>query len=86
MLSDHKPRLTVDISQRQEDKLREYIPHGMKKHIISMILDDAIDILEDPIKRPVFLGAMAERRLRLEDWLKVPKVSFRRLVEPLQEG
>ena len=82
MLSEHKPRLTIDIEERQEKGLKEYIPHGMKKHIFSMIIDDLLDILEDPVKRPVFLGAMAERRLHLEDWLKVPKIAFRRLMNP----
>lgn len=80
MLTEHKPRLTIDISQKQEEGLIKYIPHGLKKHVFSMIIDDLLEIIENDRKRPVFLGAMAERRLHLEDWLKVPKVTFRRLV------
>ncbi len=76
---EHKPRVTVDITKEQEVALKEMIPHGLKKRMFGFIIDDMITIMSDPRKRFIFLGAMAARDLRLEDWLKVPKTTLKKL-------
>ena len=85
MENDHKPRITIDIKLEQEENLKKYIPHGMKKRIFGYVIDDMNEIMSDPQRRVIFLGAMAARDLKLEDWLKVPKTTFRRLEKQLQE-
>lgn len=61
------PRLSVEITEEQEKKLRELIPHGLKKHIFQQIVDDLIVVLEDenPYK---IAGAIIDKKLRLEQF------------------
>lgn len=82
---EHKSRVTVDVTIEQEEGLKRYIPHGMKKRIFGYIIDDMNEIMKDPQRRVLFLGAMAARDLKLEHWLKVPKTTFSRLEGQLKE-
>jgi len=77
---DYLPRLTLDLRVDQIEKLRELIPHGLKKRIFIFIVDDLIEILESENKQ-LFLGGMAAREIKLEDWLKVEKIVFKKEVE-----
>lgn len=79
---DYLPRLTLDLRADQIDSLREHIPHGMKKRIFGFIIDDLIEILKGPHKQ-LFLGGMAARDYDLSVWVKVPKISFKKLVQNL---
>jgi len=85
MLSEHKPRISLDISQDQEDGMKKFIPHGAKKKIFGFIIDDMLQIMEDEQRRAVFLGAIASRELHLADWFKVLKTTFRKLENQLGE-
>lgn len=79
---DYLPRLTLDIRTDQVDDLRRLIPHGMKKRVFVFIIDDLIKILKGP-NMQLFLGGMAAREITLEDWIKVPKISFRKHIQEL---
>ncbi len=79
---DYLPRLTLDLRVDQIDNLRRLIPHGMKKRIFGFIIDDLIEILEGEHKQ-LFLGGMATRDIDLEVWVKVPKISFKKLIQNL---
>ncbi len=79
---DYLPRLTLDLRADQVDSLRTLIPHGLKKHIFGFLIDDLIAILEGPNKQ-LFLGGMAAREITLEDWIKVPKISFKKHIQEL---
>ena len=87
VLKDHPsylPRLTLDLRADQISALRELIPHGLKKRIFGFIVDDLIEILSSSQKQ-LFLGGMAAREVKLENWLKVPKISFKGLVQELEK-
>ncbi len=86
MATEHIPRITIDINQRQEDALKLYIPHGAKKRIFGMIIDDMIKIMDDPQRRAIFLGAIASRELFLDQWFRVPKTTFRKLEAEVKGG
>lgn len=77
---DYIPRLTLDLREDQVTALRELIPHGLKKRIFQFIIDDLIEILQGK-HAMLFLGGMATRDIKLDDWLKVPKVIFKKEVE-----
>ncbi len=79
---DYRPNLTLDLRPDQVDALRELIPYGMKKRIFGFIIDDLIEILRGDHKQ-LFLGGMAARDYNLEVWVKVPKMSFKKLVQNL---
>lgn len=61
------PRLSIEITEEQEDKLKELIPYGLKKQIFQAMVDDLIVILEgeDPYK---VAGAIINKNLKLEDF------------------
>jgi len=63
------PRLNVDISVEQSYKLRELIPHGMKKPIFNVIIDQLINIMEDKEKRDLFIGLVLDKQLSIPDTL-----------------
>jgi len=77
---DYLPRLTLDLRHDQVIALRELLPHGMKKRVFSFIIDDLIEILRGDYVQ-LFLGGMATRDIKLDNWVKVPKVVFRKAVE-----
>ena len=84
MFQPHKPRITLDIEQEQEDALKLLIPHGAKKKIFGFIIDDMIDIMSDPQRAAIFLGAIAAREIHLANWFKVPKTTFKKLEADVQ--
>jgi hypothetical protein len=60
------PRLTIEISEAQEQKLRRLIPHGTKKYLFSAIIDDLIPLLE--LHGEMAIAAILSRKLKLVDW------------------
>lgn len=63
------PRLNVDITFEQSNKLRDLIPHGLKKPIFGVIIDQLITIMEDKEKRDLFIGLILDRQLSVPDML-----------------
>lgn len=59
------PRLSVEITEDQERKLRELLPHGHKVKIFSKIVDQLIIAYEneDPY---VVTGAILKEKIRLK--------------------
>lgn len=44
-LRDYKPRLSVEITEQQDEALRKLIPHNMKSPMIRAMLDTLIYLL-----------------------------------------
>lgn len=47
MSEDYRPRLSIDISPEQANKLRDLIPWGLKNQIFLILIDDLIGLLEE---------------------------------------
>ena len=66
-LSDrYKPRLSIELSREQFDKLQSLIPWGQKRQIFSPIVDDIIRLTEE--HGQTFLAALIARAINLEDF------------------
>lgn len=46
MAKEWKPRLTVEITERQYHVLKQWLPHGMQKQVFQVIIEDLVDLLE----------------------------------------
>lgn len=44
-IRDYKPRLSVEITEAQDDALRQLVPHNMKSPMIRAMLDTLIHLL-----------------------------------------
>ena len=65
------PRLTIEIDDTQKVLLEEYIPWGIRRRVLSFIVDDLIRILHDEKDRQLILGALLTRNVKLEDFLQL---------------
>jgi hypothetical protein len=54
-LREYKPRLSVEITERQDTALRKLVPHNMKSPMIRAMLDTLIHLL----------GSMPDARLTI---------------------
>lgn len=61
------PRLNVDITGEQEQALRRLMPHGTKRIVFGLIIDDLISALE---KDERVLGAFMAREIKTRDVVK----------------
>jgi len=66
------PRLTIDLTELQDKKLRDLIPWGQKKALFYTIIDELILILEalEPSDRSVALSAICAKRVSILDLLR----------------
>ena len=63
-----RPRLTVEITPDQYQKLQNLIPWGVKNQIFCLIIDDLIELIsKDP---QLVIGALLARQIKLNDILK----------------
>ena len=65
---DYRPRISVDLSVEQAQRLREVIPWGSMSKTFNIIVDDLIEIME--IGGTDALAALQARRLKLAHYLK----------------
>jgi len=71
---DTRPRLNIDISFEQRDALERLIPKGMRTAFIGAVLDDLIELLEEPRYRNEFVLLIATGKPpRLSDYSKLAK-------------
>ena len=70
-LEGFRPRLSVDITQTQADKLRELIPHGLRTPLIHIFVDDIIKFLENatPEQRNKFFSIILFKLASLRKFL-----------------
>ena len=66
MNPDWRPRLSIEINEKQANDLRNYIPFGLQGQIFRLIIDDLIELMER--KGPAMvLSAYLERIITLEN-------------------
>uniref|UniRef100_A0A6M3LUU3 Uncharacterized protein n=1 Tax=viral metagenome TaxID=1070528 RepID=A0A6M3LUU3_9ZZZZ len=42
-----KPRLSVDITEKEQDRMRELIPWGLQSAIVRTLMNSALDLIEE---------------------------------------
>ena len=65
----YSPRLSVELSTEDYEELRRLVPWGFLKHIFVAIVKDVIRLLRE--HGHTFIGAVASRDLKLEDYMTV---------------
>lgn len=66
MNPDWKPRLSVEITVEQAQKLRDYIPHGLQGQVVRLIVDDLITMMER-CGPAMVLSAFIDRMVTVEN-------------------
>jgi hypothetical protein len=61
----YTPRLSIDISQSQHDKLVNLVPWGVKNVLFRAIVDDVIELIDE--HGPIVIAAILEKRLRIKN-------------------
>ena len=62
----HRPRLSVEITSRQQLILQKYLDFGMHKRLFGIIVEDVIEMLEANPRE--FLAAVTVRALKYKDF------------------
>jgi hypothetical protein len=67
MVSDdrQRPRLSIEISEQQNQDLIRLIPWGAKNPLFSAIVDDVIELLKN--HGPMIIAMVLTRKLRVSD-------------------
>jgi len=66
MSLDYRPRLSVEISEEQNNALGRLIPWGVKSEFFSAIIDDVIELLET--HGEVVIAAILSKRLKAKNF------------------
>ena len=74
MSIDYRPRLSIEITEEQNRKLKQLIPWGVKNQLFQVIVDDVIELIEK--NGEIVIAAMLARKLRTSS---LP--SFRRITK-----
>lgn len=69
---DYRPRLSVDLTEEQSEKLRRYIPWGLQKPLFVAIIDDLIDLF-DKGKADMVIQAIVSGLIKPSELLKTLK-------------
>lgn len=64
-----KPRLSIEITETQALKLRNYIPYSMRGKVMRIIIEDLIELME--AKGPdMVVAALVSRMINVENIIK----------------
>jgi hypothetical protein len=61
-----RPRLSIEIPQKQHDRLKALLPHGTKKMVFNLIIVDLIEIMET-LGAGKVIGAFINRDIKLKE-------------------
>ncbi len=61
-----RPRLSVDITEEQDQKLVKFLDHGMRKAVFGVVIDDLLAMIAKYGAGKV-LGLFVERSITLKD-------------------
>jgi hypothetical protein len=70
MTSDYTPRLSINITDEQQQKISRYFPWGTQKKVFGVILNDLLDLCEKHGADKV-IGALVARYISLNDVCKL---------------
>jgi len=73
MAESYRPRLSVDITEEQNQKLIKYLDHGMRKAIFGVVIDDLLALFEKHGVGPV-IGLLIERSISLKEVCRLNKL------------
>lgn len=66
LMSDYRPRLSIDLTEEQRRELdRILYHHGFRRAVFSIIIDDLIDAVNK--HGPKIISALLSRAIKLED-------------------
>ena len=68
--ADTRPRLNVDISEEQKLDLDRLVPWGLKNTLFGAIVDDIIQVLDDPVTRDSFIAIIIGRKMDALEYSK----------------
>lgn len=72
---DYRPRLSIEVTEDQQRRLRECIPWGLQRTLFSTIIDDIIDLVER--HGPMVLAAIIDRKIKADQYLRIGKEATR---------
>jgi hypothetical protein len=67
-LSDYRPKFTMEITELQQKRLANLIPWGTRRRLITVILDDVLDVIEQ--HGEMVIAALLSKRITIIDLLK----------------
>ena len=65
MPSKYTPRLSVEITDEQYDKLKRLIPWGVKNTLFSIIIDEVIELIEE--HGTVVIAGLLNKKLTVQN-------------------
>ena len=71
--SIYRPRVVIEVTEEQFDKIRRYIPFGIRKSLFSVIIDSLIDAFEKTGGSTDIIAAILSRSFGAEDFLRKRK-------------
>jgi hypothetical protein len=63
----YSPRLSVELNEDQFNALQRLIPHGLKRQIFEVIVNDLITLLETSHKREAIFAAIIGRMVNIPE-------------------
>lgn len=63
---EYRPRLSVEITEEQQQALQRYLDFGMQKRLFSIIIDDVIGMLDKHGR--LFLAAVMLKEVSYKDY------------------
>ena len=64
---EYSRRLSIPITEEQDDELRRLMPWGQKSSFFRVIIEDVIRLMRE--HGYVFVGAVCSRQISLEDYM-----------------
>lgn len=69
--TDYKPRLSIDITQEQYDRLQTLVPWGLRRQLFSFIIDDLLNLIET--QGEAVIAVVLTRSLKPREVIKLMK-------------
>jgi hypothetical protein len=69
----NRPRLSIEIPEDKHQRLKTLLPHGTKKIVFNLIIDDLIEMMEK-LGAGRVVGAFINRDISLKDITKLKDV------------
>lgn len=77
MTTEYRPRFTFEISDEQQERAgRLFVTHGQRKSVMSIVLDDLLDLLEE--HGQIIAGLILDKAVRPREVIPVLAKAERR--------
>lgn len=68
MSDEYRPRLSIEITPEQNQKLSKMIPWGIKNKLFSIIIDDLLELME--VHGEKIIMAVVSKQFKVKDYAK----------------